>query len=155
MTTTRVMKRCQTTKTTIDAIGCVAQGSGCFCDCAWSAMSFGIASLMTPRATRPRVLAYVVTPPLTTNLLALSCAQLKPATQPGGSHKILTACSGSKVRRCLKKGSTPDGSGPGALDLLSAQLFSFRWPASNDSEAFDDAVATSVHSLYFSQSYDS
>ena len=45
---------------------------------------------------------------------------------------------------------------PGALDLLSAQLPSnFRWSASNDSEAFDDAVATMVPSLYFSQSNDS
>ena len=55
----------------------------------------------------------------------------------------------------LEKGFTPDGSGPGALDLLSAQLFSFRWSASNDSEAFDDAVATMVPSLYFSQPNDS
>jgi hypothetical protein len=55
----------------------------------------------------------------------------------------------------LENGFTPDGSGPGALDLFSAQLFSFRWPASNDSEAFDDAVATMVHSSLFSQSNDS
>ena len=55
----------------------------------------------------------------------------------------------------LEKGFTPDGSGPGALNLFSAQLFSFRWSASNDSEAFDDAVATMVHSSQFSQSDDS
>ena len=55
----------------------------------------------------------------------------------------------------LENGFTPDGSGPGALDLFSAQLFSFRWSASNDSEAFDDAVATMVHSSLFSQSNDS
>ena len=48
----------------------------------------------------------------------------------------------------LEKGFTPDGSEPGALDLFSAQLFSFRWSASSDSEAFDDAVVTTVHSLY-------
>ena len=55
----------------------------------------------------------------------------------------------------LEKGFTPDGSGPGAPDLLSAQLLSFRWSASNDSEAFGDAVvATMVHSLYFSQPND-
>ena len=52
----------------------------------------------------------------------------------------------------LENGFTPDGSGPGTLHLFSAQLFSFRWPASNDSEAFDGAVATMVHSLPFSQS---
>ena len=55
----------------------------------------------------------------------------------------------------LEKGFTPDGSGPGALDLLSAQLFSFRWPTCNGSEAFGDAVATMVHSPSFSQSNDS
>ena len=55
----------------------------------------------------------------------------------------------------LENGFTPDGPGPGALDLFSAQLFSFRWPASNDSEAFDDAVATMVHSSLFSQPNDS
>ena len=51
----------------------------------------------------------------------------------------------------LENGFTPDGPGPGALELFSAQLFSFRLPASNDSEAFDDAVATMVHSSLFSQ----
>ena len=48
----------------------------------------------------------------------------------------------------IEKGFTPDGPGPGALGLLSAQLPSFRWSASNDSDAFDDAVAAMVHSLY-------
>ena len=48
----------------------------------------------------------------------------------------------------LEKGFTPARSGPGALDILSAQPFSSRWLASNDSEAFDDAVATTVHFLY-------
>ena len=55
----------------------------------------------------------------------------------------------------LENGFPPDGPGPGALDLFSAQLFSFRWPASNDSEAFDDAVATMVHPSLLSQSEDS
>ena len=55
----------------------------------------------------------------------------------------------------LENGFTPDGSGPGALNLFSAQLFSFRWSESNDSEAFDEAVATMVNSSLFSQSNDS
>ena len=52
----------------------------------------------------------------------------------------------------LEKSFTPDGTGSGALDILSVQLSSFRWSASNDSgEGFGDAVATMVHSLYLSQ----
>ena len=71
-----------------------------------------------------------------------------PATLSEGIFRL----QGTQV---LENGFTPDGSGPGALDIFSAQLFSFRWPASNDSEAFDDAVATMVHSSLFSQSNDS
>ena len=68
------------------------------------------------------------------------------------------AFSCGKVRRCLKTVSlqTPDESGPGALAaLLSAKSTTapaLSWPARNDSEAFDDAVATMLHSLPFSQS---
>ena len=56
----------------------------------------------------------------TTNyqLASLYCAPLKPATQPGGSHKRLKAFSGSKVRRCLKTVSLQMGRGP-ALSIYS------------------------------------
>ena len=84
-----------------------------------------------------------------------TCTQKHKARQWAFSQTDLEGIFKLQGTQVLEKGFTPDGSGPGVLDLLSAQLFSFRWSASNDSEAFDDAVATTVHSLYFSQSNDS
>ena len=70
-----------------------------------------------------------------------------------GSRSALreTVCR-SPLRR--KPVSLQVGRGP-ALSLYSAQLFSFRWPASNDSEAFDNAVATAMQSLNYQWSNDS
>ena len=93
----------------------------------------------------------------TTNyqLASLFCALLKPATQPGGSHKRLKAFSGSKVRRCLKTVSLQMGRGPVLSIYYRLNCSASDGPASNDSEAFDDAVATMIHSSLFSQSNDS
>ena len=96
-------------------------------------------------------------------LAAQRHGRLRWSTSPPGEYRPVPSFNpvieGGIFRlqgtQVLENGFTPDGPGPGALNLFSAQLFSFRWSASNDSEAFDDAVATMVHSSKFSQSDDS
>ena len=88
--------------------------------------------------------------------LALLFAQLKPAKQPKGPHKRLKAFSGCKARRCLNKVSFHRWArARRSRCTLGSAVHSFRWPASNDSEAVGDAVATMVPSLYSSQPNDS
>ena len=107
-----VTKLYQTTKT-IGATGSVTRGSGWF-------LRLRLGRHVLRRRHADDVTRDAASRHTTTNyqLASLYCAPLKPATQPGGSHKRLKAFSGSKVRRCLKTVSLQMGRGP-ALSIYS------------------------------------